>query len=119
MLPAMSEPVTERVTVDPIGKVRVSSGGQVVAETARGYVVHEAGLPDRYYVPRQDVRAELSDGTGAGTCPWKGRWKHLDVRIADTRIPNGAWTYFETTPRAEPMRDFVAFYDGKFEIQLG
>jgi uncharacterized protein (DUF427 family) len=111
--------MSERVTVEPIGRIRISAAGQTVAETERGYVVHEAGLPDRYYVPRGDVRAELSDGTGAGTCPWKGQWKHLDVRVSDIRIPNGAWTYHETTPRAEAVRDFVAFYEGKLEIQVG
>jgi uncharacterized protein (DUF427 family) len=115
----MSEPVTERVTVEPIGKIRIAAAGQTVAETERGYVVHEVGHPDRYYVPRADVRAELSDGTGAGTCPWKGRWKHLDVRVSDTRIPNGAWTYHETTPAAEAVRDMVAFYGEKLEIRIG
>src|SRR5262245_49747138 len=102
MVPAMSE----RVTVEPIQQIKISAAGQTIAETARGYVVHEAGLPDRYYVPREDVRAELSEGTGAGTCPWKGRWKHLDVRVSDTRIPNGAWTYYEATPTAAAVRDF-------------
>jgi uncharacterized protein (DUF427 family) len=111
--------MSERVTVEPIGKIRISAAGQVVAETARGYVVHEAGLPDRYYVPREDIRAELTDGVGAGTCPWKGKWKHLDVRLPDTRIASGAWTYHETTPRAAAVRDFVAFYEGKFEIEAG
>lgn len=111
--------MSERVTVEPIGKIRVTAGGQLVAETARGYVVHEAGLPDRYYVPREDIRAELSEGTGAGTCPWKGQWRHLDVRVSDHQIANGAWTYHETTPRAAPVLDHVAFYDGKFQIQAG
>ena len=115
----MLPPMSEHVTVESIKSIRVSAGGQLVAETARGYVVHEAGLSDRYYVPREDIRAELSDGTGTGTCPWTGQWKHLDVRVSDNRIANGAWTYHETTPRAEPVRDFVAFYDGKFEIQAG
>lgn len=111
--------MSERVTVEPIGRIRISAAGQIVAETVRGYVVHETGLSDRYYVPREDVRAELTDGIGAGTCPWKGQWKHLDVRISDTRIANGAWTYHDTTPRAEPVRDFIAFYGGKFEIDAG
>ncbi|HWO19732.1 MAG TPA: DUF427 domain-containing protein [Kofleriaceae bacterium] len=111
--------MSERVTVEPIAKIRVASAGRVVAETARGYVIHEAGLPDRYYVPREDIRAELSDGTGAGTCPWKGKWKHLDVRISDEKIANGAWTYHEPLPRTEGVRDFVAFYESKFEIEAG
>jgi uncharacterized protein (DUF427 family) len=106
----------ERVTVEPIGHIRVALGGQTVAETARGFVIHERGLPDRYYVPRGDVRAELSPGVGAGTCPWKGEWKHLDVTLAGSRVANGAWTYFETKPVTDVARDFVAFYETKFDI---
>jgi len=110
--------MSERVTLEPIGRIKISAGGQIVAETTRGYVVHEQGLSDRYYVPRADIRAELSDGTGAGTCPWKGHWKHLDVQVGGSRIANGAWTYYDPLPVTEPVRDFVAFYAGKLEIEV-
>ncbi|HEY3805607.1 MAG TPA: DUF427 domain-containing protein [Kofleriaceae bacterium] len=109
----------DRVTVEPIPHIRVAHAGQPIAETTHGFVVHERGLPDRYYVPRSDVRAELSDGTGAGTCPWKGEWKHLDVSVGGTHIANGAWTYFATKPVTDVARDFVAFYESKFEITAG
>jgi uncharacterized protein (DUF427 family) len=95
--------------------VRVVLGGKPVADTARGFVSHEVGLPDRYYIPRDDVRATISEGTGAGVCPWKGKWKHLDVEVDGKRVANGAWTYYETTPLCEPLRDKVAFYENKVE----
>jgi uncharacterized protein (DUF427 family) len=106
----------ERVTVESIPHIRVALGDDVIAETTKGYVIHERGLPDRFYVPRADVRAELSEGSGAGTCPWKGEWKHLDVTLAGKRIANGAWTYFETKPVTAPTKDFVAFYESKFAV---
>jgi uncharacterized protein (DUF427 family) len=109
----------ERVTVEPAKHIRVALGDDVIAETAHGYVIHERGLPDRYYVPRADIRAELSPGTGAGTCPWKGEWKHLDVTLAGKRIANGAWTYFETKPVTAVTKDFVAFYETKFAVTIG
>lgn len=96
--------------------IKVSLGAQVVAETTRGYVIHEQGLSDRYYVPVVDVRAELSPGAGAGTCPWKGQWKHLNVSIGGAQVANGAWTYFESEPATAATKDFVAFYDSKFQI---
>jgi uncharacterized protein (DUF427 family) len=110
----MSE--SERVTVEPVKHIRVALGGQTVAETTHGYVIHERGLSDRYYVPRADVRAELASGVGAGTCPWKGEWQHLDVTLGETRVANGAWTYFTTKPVTDVTKDFIAFYDTKFEI---
>lgn len=107
------------VTVEPQKHIKVTLHGELVAESERGYVVHEQGLPDRYYVPRADVRAELSDGTGAGVCLWKGRWRHLDVVVGTKRVSNGAWTYHETKPVTEPTRNLVAFYDSKFSIKTG
>ena len=109
----------DRVTVEPIKHIRIALAGQTVAETSHGYVVHERGLPDRYYVPRADIRAELAPGVGQGTCPWKGEWKHLDVALGGTKIANGAWTYFATKPVTDVAKDFIAFYESKFDITAG
>jgi len=108
--------MSDRVRTESMPHIKVSLGEQLVAETSRGYVIHEQGLPDRYYIPVADVRAELSPGTGAGTCPWKGEWKHLDVSVGDVRIANGAWTYFESKPETAVTKDHVAFYESKFLI---
>jgi uncharacterized protein (DUF427 family) len=112
--------MTDRVRLEPVERVRVRLGGELIADTQRAFVVHEQGLPPRYYVPRDDVRAVLQNGQGAGTCPWKGRWHHLDVGAHGRTIANGAWTYFEPTPVCEPIRDFVAFYAEKMDaIEVG
>lgn len=108
--------MAERVSTESVPHIKVTLGDQVVAETSHGYVIHEQGLPDRYYVPQADVRAQLSPGTGAGTCPWKGEWKHLNVSLGGTEIANGAWTYFESKPATAVTKDFVAFYESKFQI---
>ena len=112
--------MSDHVRVQPAsGRLRISLGGTVIVDTDRALVVHEGTLPARYYVPREDVRAELADGQGAGTCPWKGRWRHLNVKAGNASIANGAWTYFETTPVCAGIRDHVAFYQdrmGAFEL---
>jgi uncharacterized protein (DUF427 family) len=111
--------MTERVRIEKAQHVKVTLDGQTIADSRAGYVVHETGLPDRYYVPRSDIRAELIDGAGTGTCPWKGLWRHLDVALGDKRVSNGAWTYYETEAVTDPMRDFVAFYESKFVVETG
>lgn len=108
--------MASRVLTESMPSIKVSLGEHVVAETSRGYVIHEQGLPDRYYVPVEDVRAELSPGTGAGSCPWKGDWKHLNVTVGGQVIANGAWTYFESKPATAVTKDHVAFYESKFAI---
>ena len=106
-----------RVHIEPAGHVRVALADQTIAETERAQVVHEIGLPDRYYVPRADVRVKLLDGSGGGICPWKGGWRHLDVEVAGERIADGAWTYDQPTPLGEPLRDHVAFYEDKVSVE--
>jgi uncharacterized protein (DUF427 family) len=109
--------MSDRVHLTPHpGELKVRAAGTVIVETRRAVVVHETGLPPRYYVPREDVRADIAVGQGAGTCPWKGEWRHLDVTVAGERIANAAWTYFATTPVCDPVKDFVAFYPEKVEL---
>jgi len=111
--------MSERVRVESVPQIKVTLGAQVVAETQRGYVIHEQGLPDRFYVPAADVRATLGPGTGSGTCPWKGDWKHLNVSIGGTDVANGAWTYVSSKPATAATKDCIAFYESKFEIHVG
>jgi uncharacterized protein (DUF427 family) len=112
--------MTDHVRLEPAKRIQIRAGGQAIVDTARGYVVYEGGLPARYYVPRDEVRAEIADGEGGARCPWKGLWKHLDVVPAGgAKIANAAWTYYETMPVCEPVRDFLAFYPNKVEIEVG
>jgi uncharacterized protein (DUF427 family) len=107
--------MTEHVRLEPAKRIRIRAGGQSLVDTTRGYVVHEVGLPARYYVPRDEVRGEIADGEGGAKCPWKGLWKHLDVTAGGQRIANAAWTYYETTPVCERVRNFLAFYPNKVD----
>jgi uncharacterized protein (DUF427 family) len=104
------------VRIEPAKHVRVELGGKTIAETSNGFVSHETDLPDRYYFPRRDVHARISEGAGTGTCPWKGEWKHLDVDVDGKHVGNGGWTYYGPTPLGEPLRDHIAFYEDKFQI---
>jgi uncharacterized protein (DUF427 family) len=107
--------MTDHVRLEPAKRIQVRAGGQSIVDTTRGYVVHEGGLPPRYYVPRTDVRAEIADGQGGAKCPWKGLWKHVDLATGGGRVANAGWTYYETTPVCEPIRDFIAFYPDKVD----
>lgn len=106
----------DRVRVEALGrKLKITLGGGPIVETTRALVVHEVGLPARYYVPREDVRAVLTAGSGEGRCPWKGHWRHLDVQAGATRVASGAWTYDEVTPACAGIRDHVAFYGERMD----
>jgi uncharacterized protein (DUF427 family) len=99
------------VSLDPVPHIRIQLGGKTIVDSTRGYVVHEGTLSDRYYVPREDVKIALTETKDGATCPWKGQWHHVDVGD----IKHGAWTYYETTPVCEPIKNFVAFYANKVD----
>jgi uncharacterized protein (DUF427 family) len=107
--------MADHVRVSPAARIRVVLAGSAIVDTRRGYVVHEGGMPARYYVPREDVRAELRATEDVGACPWKGKWRHLDVIAGAVRVPHGAWSYEETTPVAAAIQGLVCFYPGKVE----
>jgi uncharacterized protein (DUF427 family) len=109
--------MTDHVRLEPAKRIQIRAGDHPIADTTRGYVVFEGSYPPRYYVPRDDIRADITDGQGGARCPWKGLWKHLDITAAGERIANAAWTYYETTPVCEPIRDFIAFYPDKVAIE--
>jgi uncharacterized protein (DUF427 family) len=53
--------------------VRVVRDGQLLAESRRPLLLHETGLPVRYYLPPEDVRTELLNRSDTHThCPFKG-----------------------------------------------
>jgi uncharacterized protein (DUF427 family) len=111
--------MADHVRVSPAARIRVVLDGETIVDTDRGYVVHEDGLPPRFYVPPDTVRAELSPTAQTGGCPRKGQWRHLDVTAGGKRVPSGAWAYDEVLPVTEPIKGFVCFYANKVDRILG
>lgn len=111
--------MAEHVRVSPASRILVVLGGETIVDTERGYVVREGSLPPRYYVPRDDVRAELVETKEVGSCPWKGQWRHLDVSAGGKRVPSGAWIYEAAKEVTKPIQGFVSFYPEKVDRVVG
>jgi len=95
-----------------IGRALIS---ELLAETQRPLVVSETGLPNRLYVPREDVAATLRPGTKASVCPYKGRASYWSV----DGIEDAAWSYEEPLDGATRLRGHVAFDEGRVEVVAG
>ena len=52
--------------------VRIALDGTVLAETTAARMLFETSLPTRFYVPRDDVRADLEPTATRSYCPYKG-----------------------------------------------
>jgi uncharacterized protein (DUF427 family) len=95
--------------------IRVSIGGEVVADTRRAVALFETGLPTRWYIPRDDVLTELSRNDGhRTTCAYKGHATHWDA--AGERAV--AWSYELPLNDAIPVRSMIAFYNERVDVEV-
>jgi len=104
-----------RITTRPSTRhVRVELDGLVLAESTRAVELDETGLPTRFYLPREDVRAELltpSDTTSH--CPFKGDATYLSAPGA----PDAFWVYeAPSEDDAKPIAGLLAPWPGRVEV---
>jgi uncharacterized protein (DUF427 family) len=98
-----TEPTTDRV--------RVVHAGETIAESTRALVLHETGLPPRYYLPPEDVRMDLLEFTDfSTTCPFKGEASYWTLRIGDEVLTGIAWSYQQPLEDRADITGLIAFY---------
>ena len=83
--------------------IRVLLEGEVLAETDRALALFESNLPPRWYIPREDVRAELTPSDTVTRCPYKGTASYYSVKRADGGDGTDLIWYY-TAPLAEVGR---------------
>lgn len=91
-------------------RIRVVVGGETIAESTRAKLLYETGLMPVYYLPEEDVRAELLEATEHTTrCPFKGDAAYWSIRVGDDVRENAVWSYPEPLPEAPPLASHLAF----------
>jgi uncharacterized protein (DUF427 family) len=99
--------------------VKVSVNGEVVAETERPKVLFETGLPPRYYIPPEDVRAEaLLTSEKTTRCPYKGVASYWSVEAGGERVEDLIWYYPEPIPEAAKIKGLLAFFNEKVDLEV-
>jgi uncharacterized protein (DUF427 family) len=84
----------------------VAEDGEVLAETARPYLVSETGLPNRFYFPPEDVRGELLTATDTHTvCPYKGTASYWSVKD----MKDAVWSYPDAHGDAQKISGYLSF----------
>ncbi len=84
-----------RVDVRPSSAaVTVKIGGQLVAQSAHPLVVSETGIPNRFYIPREDIVATVQGPTETSTnCPYKGDASYWSIDTEGGLAEEVAWSY--------------------------
>ena len=105
--------------LDSSRRVRISVGGEVVAETDRPRILFETGLPPRYYIPPEDVHREFLVPSETTTgCPYKGAASYYSVEAGDGRAEDVVWYYPDPLPEARKTKDHLCFYHEKVDVEL-
>ncbi len=99
--------------------VKISLNGLVFADTKSPVLLHETGLPTRYYVPSTDVRMELLTPTEKHSdCPFKGTASYWTVKVGEETIPNLVWSYPEPIAGAEGIAGLLCFYNERVDVEV-
>ncbi len=83
--------------------------GQVIAESDDTVVVE-----NNHYFPTSSMKdgVMMAESATHTVCPWKGTASYYSVQVDGQTNPDAAWYYPEPKPKAEMVRDRVAFWHG-------
>ncbi len=98
-----------RVKVEPSAKrVRVSFGGEVIADTTRALLVWEGPHYPQYYLPLVDVAADaLVPSEHTSHSPSRGDARYWSVQVGGREAIDAAWEYPDSP--LEDLRGHVRF----------
>ncbi len=96
--------------------ITISLGGAVLAETDQALALFESNLPTRWYLPIEDVRAELEPSDTVTHCPYKGSASYHSVKVeGGTDL---VWYYEHPLAEVVRIQGLVCFFNEKVDIEL-
>jgi uncharacterized protein (DUF427 family) len=115
-------PRSPYVRVDVLASSRhvvVEVDGVVVAESTQPRILFETGLPERYYLPKADVRMDLLTPSASRTgCPYKGFASYYDLTVNGKTYKDFVWWYPTTLPESQRISGLVCFYNEKVDLTV-
>jgi uncharacterized protein (DUF427 family) len=80
-------------------------------------LLEETGLPTRYYLPREHVRADVLSPTSSETvCPFKGQASYWNVEVGGDVHDDLVWSYETPIPQAEGVAGLFSFYNERVDL---
>lgn len=90
---------------DASAGLQVRHGGRLLAQSSHAKILSETGMPNRYYVPREDVEVDLEATETTTVCPYKGTASYWSV----AGLPDAAWSYEDPLDDAARVAGHVCF----------
>ena len=98
------------------GRVIVTLGGRVIADTSEALTLREASYPPVQYIPRKDVDMAGLRRSGTTThCPYKGEAAYFSIPAGGERSVDAIWTYEAPYDAVAEIKDHLAFYPDRID----
>lgn len=109
-----------RVDVRPTSRrVSVTANGEQVAATTHAMVLSETGLPNRIYVPLDDVREGLLQPSATRSrCAYKGEANYWSLTAGGEQLTDAAFSYPEPLDGVERIAGYVCFLHESVETSV-
>jgi uncharacterized protein (DUF427 family) len=105
--------------LDSSRHVRISLDGELLAESTRPKALFESNLPPRWYLPRDDVVAELEPTDTVTRCGYKGQASYYAVRLGSGEtVRDLVWTYEDPLEESVRIKDLLCFFNERVDIEL-
>jgi uncharacterized protein (DUF427 family) len=115
--PVLGHPIDPFARIDvrrTSRRVRIEVEGEVVAETSAARLLYETQLPTRFYLPCDDIVADLVPSPTRSYCPYKGEASYWSV----LGLEDVAWSYEQPRPDAVAVAGLVSFWDHRVDVFL-
>ena len=105
------------ITIQPNqGRVVVTLGEQVIADTREALTLREASYPPVQYIPRKDVdMTALTRSATTTYCPYKGEASYFSIPAGGERSGDAIWTYESPYDAVAEIKDHLAFYPDRID----
>jgi uncharacterized protein (DUF427 family) len=99
--------------------IRVSLDGELLADTRSAVALFETALPTRWYIPAEDVVAQLAESDTITHCPYKGEASYQSVRLSDGTVHEDLiWCYREPRAEVTAIADRLCFFNERVDLEL-
>jgi uncharacterized protein (DUF427 family) len=96
--------------------IRILLEGTLLAETDRALALFESNLPTRWYLPIEDVQAQLEPSDTITRCPYKGTAGYYSIEIEGGK--DLIWYYEQPLSEVARIKGLVCFFNEKVDLEL-
>jgi uncharacterized protein (DUF427 family) len=103
-------------------RVLLRNGGSdtVLAETTHPLLLSETGLPNRFYIPAEDVRQDLLEPSDTHThCPYKGTASYWSVTKDGRKLTDAVWSYPQAEGDSAAISGYLSFLHDDLTVEAG